>query len=283
MKHNDFAVFILTHGRYDRVYTYDLLRRDGYTGKIYLIIDNIDDEEEAYKQRYGEQVIVFDKEEVAKTFDVMDNFNERRTVVYARNACFEIAKSLGLTYFLELDDDYTSFMFRFQKGNKLGHKECKDLDKVFDAMLDFLDNSNALSVCFAQGGDFIGGLSGGVWKKGLLRKVMNTFFCRVDRPFKFIGNINEDVNTYVTLGHKGELFFTVADAMITQVATQQNAGGMSTIYLDTGTYVKSFYSVICCPSGVTVATMGGQYRRIHHRVSWNNVCPKIIDEKWQKK
>ena len=25
---------------------------------------------------------------------------------------------------------------------------------------------------------------------------MNSFFCRTDRPFKFLGSINEDVNAY---------------------------------------------------------------------------------------
>ena len=36
----DFAVFILTHGRADNVKTYKTLKRFGYTGKIYIIIDN---------------------------------------------------------------------------------------------------------------------------------------------------------------------------------------------------------------------------------------------------
>ena len=39
----DFAVFILTNGRPDRVVTYDTLKRCGYTGPIYLIVDDLDD------------------------------------------------------------------------------------------------------------------------------------------------------------------------------------------------------------------------------------------------
>ena len=38
---NNFAVFILTHGRADNVKTHDSLKRCGYTGKIYILIDNI--------------------------------------------------------------------------------------------------------------------------------------------------------------------------------------------------------------------------------------------------
>ena len=37
------------------------------------------------------------------------------------------------------------------------------------------------------------------------------FFCKTDRPFKFVGRMNDDVNTYVSLGDKGNLFFTVVD------------------------------------------------------------------------
>ena len=35
---DDFAAFILTHGRADNVITYNTLRKQGYTGKIILLI-----------------------------------------------------------------------------------------------------------------------------------------------------------------------------------------------------------------------------------------------------
>lgn len=50
------------------------------------------------------------------------------------------------------------------------------MDSVFDEMIDFLDVSGAVTVAMAQGGDFIGGLEGGNYKKQLLRKSMNSFF-----------------------------------------------------------------------------------------------------------
>ena len=50
-------------------------------------------------------------------------------------------------------------------------------------MIDFLDKSKALSVCMAQGGDFIGGANSSVWKKGLPRKAMNSFLVDVDGFF----------------------------------------------------------------------------------------------------
>ena len=46
------------------------------------------------------------------------------------------------------------------------------------AMIKFLDQTGAITVALAQGGDYIGGVDNGNFKKKLLRKAMNSFFCR---------------------------------------------------------------------------------------------------------
>ena len=145
-----------------------------------------------------------------------------------------------------------------------------------------MDASGAVTVAFAQAGDFIGGAQSNTFQKGLIRKAMNSFFCRVDRPFQFFGRINEDVNAYVKLGSEGKLFFTVTDVGLVQTETQQNAGGLTEAYLDLGTYIKSFYSVMYCPSCVKIGIMSGSDYRLHHQVMWRNAVPQIMDEKWRK-
>ena len=190
-----FCVFILSHGRPDKVYTYQTLEKDGFNGDCYVLVDNEDDSYPEYVKRYGEKVIQFDKAEIAKRTDTPDLSDERRTVIYARNACFDIAKRMGYKYFLELDDDYTSFCVRYIDGNSLKAKEIADVNVLFNAMVDFLIESKALTVAIGQGVDYIGGADGGFWYKGLARKAMNTFFCSTDSPFQFVGRINEDVNT----------------------------------------------------------------------------------------
>lgn len=279
---DDFAVFILTHGRPEKVITAKSLADGNYTGKWYIVIDNEDDTEEKYRELYGYKVLQFDKLAISKTFDTADLEKDRRTIVYARNACFDLAKEIGVRYFLELDDDYTQFMYRYPEGDKLGYSPVYDLDGLFSAMIDFLDASGALTVALAQGGDFIGGLRSGTFKKGLLRKAMNTFFCDVEKPFQFVGRINEDVNTYTSLGNRGKLLFTVTSAMINQFQTQSNSGGMTEVYLDSGTFLKSFYTVIFSPNCCKIATMGDKHLRIHHRIDWNACTPKILNEKWKK-
>lgn len=283
MMRDDFAVMILTHGRADRVYTLSSLRKGGYTGKVFLVLDNEDDQHDEYVSRYGqERIVVFDKEAQMRKCDTMDTFGKKGVILFARNACFEIAKELGLRYFLELDDDYTSFDMRFPKNGKLSAKPCRDLDRLFTAMIGFLEDSGALTVALSQGGDYIGGLKGKYYGKMLTRKAMNTFFCRTDRPIGFIGTINEDVNTYTTYGSRGERIFSVTQAAIVQKETQSNAGGMTGVYLDNGTYLKSFYTVMTMPSCVSIAMMGSSHRRIHHNVSWVNCVPMILNEKYRK-
>lgn len=226
---DDFAVFILTHGRPDNIRTYKTLVNQGYTGKMFFILDNEDETICKYIENYGkDRVIIFDKAEIAKKVDTPDLSEDKRTIVYARNACFDIAKKLNIRYFLQLDDDYSFVHHRFEKDGQL--------------------SSN---------------------------------FCDVNKPFSFVGRINEDVNTYTLLGNQGNLILSVADANIVQLPTQSNKGGMTDVYLDKGTYLKSFYSVIYSPQCVKVARMGRKYMRLHHQVSWNNCTPMILSEKYK--
>lgn len=280
---DDFAIFILTHGRPYNVITTKTLARCGNTNRIYYIIDNEDKYAERYYWNFGkDNVIMFDKAEASKSCDTIDNLSNRNIVLFARNTCHKIAKDLGLKYFLELDDDYTTFRSRIWMNNKLSTVYVRDFDAICDAMLEFLDTSNAHAVAFSQTGDFIGGVGSKVYKERLTRKAMNAFFCRTDKPFKFTGRINEDVNAYVTLGSRGYLFFTTADIALNQLDTQQNTGGLTDAYLDLGTYVKSFYTIIGNPSCVKISDMGCNHRRIHHLIDWEHAVPKIISSRFKK-
>lgn len=280
---NDFAVFILTHGRADNVVTLKSLLRGGYTGKWYMVIDDEDEDAEKYRENFGaDHVIMFDKQGAYDRADTMDNFNNHRAIIYARNESFRIAKDLGLTYFLMLDDDYKEIDFRYADGKKLAAKLVRNLDRIFEDMLKFLDASGAATVAFAQGGDFVGGLDGGNFKKRILRKAMNSLFCRIDRPIDFRGTMNEDVTTYTTFGSRGRLFFTLCDICVIQLPTQSLDGGMTEAYLETGTYVKTFYSVMAMPSCIKVSMMYSKHRRIHHRIDWECCVPKILNEKYRK-
>lgn len=274
----DFAVLILTHGRPDTVHTVKTLKTCGYTGRTILVVDNQDKTVDRYIANFGsENVVIFDKNEYIKQTDSGNNFGDYRAVVYARNAAFDIARDLGLKFFLVLDDDYK--YFRYRMHNYYGFvASVKNIDKTFESMITFLENTPTMTIAFSQGGDHIGGFQGVKMK----RKAMNSFFCRTDRPFKFMGTINEDVNAYVTLGSRGDLFMTLTAIQVDQIQTQKNKAGLTDIYLALGTYVKSFLTTMMHPSSAKVTMMQSGLNRIHHSIKWSNTVPMIIDESYKK-
>jgi len=280
---SQFAVFILTHGRPDNVITYQTLRKIGYTGRIFLIVDNLDKNQEKYKEKYGDEVVIFDKPAVAKTFDQGDNFADLRSVIYARNACFDLAEKLGVKYFIQLDDDYTSFQFRFDNKLDYRYQPMEGFDRILMSLVRFYIVSGCHSVAIAQGGDFMGGEeSTNAQNVRLMRKCMNSFVCSTERPFKFMGRLNDDVNTYVHMASIGLLMFTTNQISLQQAQTQTNPGGLTELYLDFGTYVKSFYSVMYQPSSVRVKMLMSNNPRIHHAITWRNTAPMILREDLRK-
>jgi len=252
------------------------------------MIDDEDKQADEYKKLYGNQVIVFNKQKAIDYTDSGDNFQKRNSVVYARNWNFVVAKQMGIDYFLQLDDDYKAFFNTFDnQGNYITtRRNLNNLDAVCQAMVDFLIETNADCVCMSQGGDFIGGPGSKISKLAkqgkFARKAMNAFFMNTAKPFKFMGRINEDVNAYVALGNTGKLFITVPRIRLEQIQTQANSGGLTDIYLDLGTYVKSFYSVMYAPSCVKIAEMGVTSRRLHHMVKWKHAVPEIVSGNLKK-
>jgi len=270
-----FCVFILTHGRPDNVITLRALERSGYTGRLYLVVDDEDLTVDLYRENFGaDRVIVFDKKAEADASDEGNNFDERRTILMARNACFRIAEALGVTHFVELDDDYYFFGYRTDAGAKT----ISNIDAAFAMLLRFYESTSVTSIALSQGGDHIGGFSG----LKLKRKCMNSFLCSTERPFRFVGAMNEDVNTYTTLGSRGALFLTFTGMQLDQKDTQSQGGGITEMYQRFGTYCKAFTSVMMMPSAVRVAMMGSKRPRLHHSVAWRQAVPCMISESHRK-
>lgn len=273
-----FVVFILTHGRPRNQKTIRSLRNCGYTGRVILVLDNEDDTIDEYYKIFGESnIYVFDKEKYAKQTDIMLNTNKRDAIIFARNACWDIAEELGYEYFVQLDDDYKYFA---HKNNKNGITS-RHLDDAMKIFVEFLlnTNENVKTIAFSQEGEHLGGWKGDIYFK---RKAMNSFFCLTNRRFKFIGLINEDVNTYTLLGSRGDIFLTYMVYSLKQETTQESVGGMSGIYKQLGTYVKTFFTVMAMPSCVKVKMMPSKHGRLHHAIKWNHCVPKIIKEKYKK-
>lgn len=274
MRNKDFAVFIMVHGRPDKMWTYRTMRRSGYTGQIYLVADNLDSTVDGYREKYGDELIVFDKKKASLNVDAGDNSGDLRSTLYAANKIFDLAEERGIEYFYIMCDDYYCISYRYDTGSRI----IKNLDNVFDIMVDFYKSVDIKTIAFSQGGDHIGGFT----KIKMKRKAMNSFLCSPKRRFKFMGRMNEDVTTYTNLGSKGDVFFTFTNIQLDQKDSQREKKGLAEMYLDNGTYVKSFFSVMYNPSNTKVSMMNADNKRIHHSISWKHTTPMIIDDKFKK-
>ena len=291
-KFEDFAVFIMVHGRPQKDWTYRTLRRNGYTGKIYLVGDNLDETIDEYRRiwtpkltKHGNELIVFDKEKAREGLDAGDNSGDLRSTLYSSNKIRELAEERGLDYYMVMCDDYDGFRFRFDENDNYNTtKNCRCLDDVMGSMLELMKSCEQITtLAFAQGGDFCGGVHSGIAKKKTMaRKAMNSFLCSTKRPFKFMGRMNEDVTTYVNLGSRGYLFFTIPQLAIDQMGTQQETGGLTDLYRTYGTYVKSFFSIMYNPSSVKLSIIGKNHKRIHHKILWKNAVPKLLSPDFNK-
>ena len=282
---SDFAIFIMVYGRPEKAWTYNSLRKQGYTGKIFLVADDTDEKRFEYKKIYKENLLIFNKIEASKKMDAGDNTGDLRSTLFSANTIPELAKEKGLKYFFIMCDDYTAFYHNFKEKDgayEFSKTRIHNLDKIFNGMIKFYEKTPVTTLCLSQGGDFMGGHKGSNAEVKILRKSMNSFLCSTERPFKFMGRLNEDATTYVRLGSVGVLFMTITNVMLVQTAHQQETSGLTDVYLDYGTYVKSFFSVMYNPSSVKIKTMGSKNFRIHHRVKWNNAVPKILSEKYKK-
>lgn len=281
---NDFVVIVLCHLRPFKTTTPDTLRKSGYTGNIILLLDDEDTTYPQYVEQFPEYKIeLYNKDEYMRMFDAMDNFKSKRCAVYARNACFDIAKRNGYKYFCQMDDDYTTIPYRYMRDGKLYRNNAVNLDEVFNAYIEFMcTNENINAVAFAEPGDFVGGCGSNLNKKYFLRKCMGSWICCVDRRFEFSGTMNDDVTTYSSFGSRGKMFFTFNFIMIDTPATQSVKGGMTDIYLSVGTYTKTFYTVLACPSFVRVGIFGDRHYRIHHNFNWEYAVPKIVSSRYKR-
>lgn len=279
-----FAVFILSHGRAKEIQTVEMLKRQNYTGDWFVVIDNEDDQEPIYREKFGDHIIQFDKKKEAETTDTGDLDDDRRVGVFARNAIQRIAKEMGYKYHLQLDDDFSGIIYKRAEGpeQKLKRVRIDDLDRLFSAMCDYMDSTNINWLSFALSSDFLGGATNNKYKQGLFPKTMGSFFMRTERHVKFVCRMNDDVTTCALNWSRGIVSYTLSKVLADTPETQNMSGGMTDIYKENGTYRKSFYSVMMCPSFASIARQGITHYRIHHQFNWGNCVPRLLNQKWRK-
>lgn len=158
---DDFAIFIVTHGRPDKQLTLETILRCGYTGKWFLIVDDTDVTIQQYIDNFGSNnIIVFNKNYYINSsrFDNVDNKLHDKGAVYARRAVEDIAKQFNYSYFLMADDDISNLILRVPINNKLRRISITNLDKLLDCHIDWFTDSVAV-IGFGNPAYYFGGIN----------------------------------------------------------------------------------------------------------------------------
>lgn len=273
---NDFAMFILSHGRAGNVITIDTLHRCGYGGKIFIVIDDEDEQEERYIREYGaENVIIFSKSEYAEKADTVSTSGERKTPLFARNAICEIANELGYSYFGMWDDDIGNLSYRYDDSGSLRGKKIINLDDIFSSMIDFMENTGTDCMAFTNDGGLIGGTKGR-FSEGLRRQAANTYILKTGSHSPFIGTYNEDLQYSLLKAQIGQLVFELTCICFHAPERGSNKGGLSETYQEKNWYYINFHSVVCMPYAVKIN------KDLKLTINWRNSFPCIISERWKK-
>lgn len=262
---DDFAVFILSHGRAGNVITASSLLRAGFDS-FFVVVDDMDDQLAAYQELFGDDCLVFDKEAEYRQTDTMDNFRHMASPVYARHWVQRYASENNIRFYAVLDDDISDFAIRYADQGKMKRKRITDIAAVFAEMIAFLDSSADLKVIsFANEGGMIGGLKGN-FSKGVTEKIQQVIICDINKPIRWTGTFNEDLNAVLFPDSTG---FAVMNVANKSPARGTNGGGIQ--YVDS--YRNNFYSFMLHPSSISLAN-GSVHR--------NNFRAKILNEKWKK-
>ena len=279
---SDFAVMICSHGRAETLTTYDMLRRQGYTGKIIVVIDDEDDQRDAYESRF-EWVEVFCKEEYYKSSDGVIQ-GKQKGILYARNACYDIAVRNGLKFFTEFDDDFSGIDCRYFDGEKLKSYKVENLDELFTQILDMFEHEKVVSVSLLTQGDYIGGGPNAKGIAGVTRICNQAFFLMTERRIDFISSMNEDMCSALTYGMRGRLFLGLNGTMLEAepIANNKMGNGMTEFYKKLAPFARAFTAVIVRPDCALSEPVDKKDSFRIKVKTWDIAVPKILNERYKK-
>ena len=280
MENKELAIFIPTHERADNVITLSTLKRIGYTGEVFLVVDNEDKEIEKYKNKYGNKVIIFNKKEIEERTDTSTNKKGLKTVLFARKFIEEKATELGYRFIMVLDDDIKDICYRRAYGNKLKKVKMNEADKIFSYLCSFVEKGNIAILGIAWAAGFIGGIKG-KYSRGLVPGVAASAIIRnMKIPVNYRGAINEDMFAAVDSFTGGYPVFELTSVCFYAFERGMNEGGNNSLYKTyKSDYGIHFNSVLYYPSFCCIGIKKG---KVFLRTNWKNALPKILSDKYKR-
>ena len=284
---DDFAVFICTHGRPNKQLTLNLLRKCGYTGKIYLVVDDTDSTIQEYIDNFGsDNVIVFDKNYYINSdrFDNCSNDPSYKCIVYAKRAVEDIAKSLGINFFAISDDDITRFALRYPVDGKVRRFPIVNFDKLLSVYLNMLDNDIA-GIGFGHVTSYCGGVKSFDYESLSARYLPYQFILRNSKiDVSWTSWFAEDDVTELEEGKIGKLWLVIPYIMqeTEPIGDISADGGMVDVYKQSNMFKLNFNVILHCPCGTSLMYKPHKSNRYVIMRRYNRCLPNLISGGYKK-
>ncbi len=271
-------VFIPSYHRADNLKTVKFLEKIDYDMKhVYVFIDDEADDIERYKavaKQYGFRLVVFDMTEARKRFDYVHRASvSRRSAGQARNMFQDYAKKKGIERYVVMDDDTKEFQFRV-KGVYVHTASGETVKRTFEMIAEMMRRQRIGLFGVSQTGDFYGSL----YLSMMRRKVMNVTF--YDTRFIYRGERgvqDDDTSQFAGVLNEGLFTGSLADGINLQQTVSATAkGGLTDLYNECKLYNKAMVTPIQYPSAIRAERQVMNGGRIHHRIDYRYLAPKMM-------
>lgn len=280
----DTPIFIPSYHRAENIKTAKYFAKLGWEKKnIYVVIDNETDDREEYEkecQRIGCELRVFDMAEARRRYDYVHRPSvSRRSAGQARNMFQDIAAKEGIEFYCVMDDD-TAYIESFFNNGTSKPAAAAAIRYLYKEIELFMKRHKIGVFGLPQSGDFIGGYAA---KEPYLymHKVMNTTFYLL--PYIYRGERGQqDNDTSLFCGiHNAGLFTGSAQCgySLHQFPSATAKGGLTDIYNECKLLQKALTVPIQYPSAVYAEKQKKNGGRLHHKINYNFLAPKLIKSK----
>lgn len=221
-------------------------------------------------------MLVYNKQDYINSTDTCYNQPKRRVAVYARNACYDLAKTIGKRFFFVVDDDLKFMQAKTIEGQSLRGKKVRKsiVFKILNAYKDWQEKSRFACVGFAGVGEFLGGIKSQIIKKGVARILQNFYCCDVEKRLEFKSVFCEDVTTAVLSCSRGK---TVISPYVIMAAFDVGKGTSVADYNGQG-YEYNFSCVMLAPASYKATYKKGCFG---NKLK-SNYFPMILSGRWKK-
>lgn len=273
-------VFIPSYHRPSNCKTAKFLVRKGYDAKyIHVFLDSEADDIKDYEEhmdKIGVNIHVFDMDEARRRYDYVHRASPSlRSAGQARNMFADFAKSMGIDFYVVIDDDTEHYEIRIL-GNYICTARIDDIIRYFTWAENFMRKHKIGLFGLSQTGDFY---SSKYVDINIMRaKVMNTTFVLLPYVYRGERGVQDnDTSMFVSVLNEGYFTGSLRSGLVLKQTLSATAkGGLTDLYNECKLYNKSMVTPIQYPSAIRAEKQIKNGGRLHHRINYRYLSPKIM-------